>query len=172
MFVYWIKRTCHNDVYTEGYIGITDNPDRRYKEHQKFSNKNKKLVHAFRKYDDISYVVLKEDTEENCKLLEFELRPDVQIGWNIVPGGDKPPINRGTWVGKKLTDEHKRHVSEGMKLSWSKRERTSKTIKIPKTLKAKRNQTGSANPMFGKTHSEETKRRISESMKGKRNAAK
>ena len=41
--IYWYRRTNHTDPYKQGYIGITNNVNRRDKEHKR----SKKKTHLF-----------------------------------------------------------------------------------------------------------------------------
>ena len=90
--VYWIRHIKHNDVLSEGYVGITNNLDVRLKYHTE-RNTNKKLRNAINKYGDeiIVDVLYEYDTEEAAIQKEEELRPKEFIGWNLAPGGGKPP---------------------------------------------------------------------------------
>lgn len=86
--LYWYKLPTHTDPFTEGYIGITNNMERRNLEHRR----NKKTTHftnALAKYSDITYVVLSELTDPEMVLaLEYEYRPKTNIGWNSAIGGE------------------------------------------------------------------------------------
>lgn len=90
--VYWIRHNKHSDVLTEGYIGITNNLNNRLRYHKE-RNTNKKLRNAISKYQDeiIVDVLYEYDTEDEALQKEEELRPKQFIGWNLAPGGGKPP---------------------------------------------------------------------------------
>tara|TARA_R110000868_G_scaffold233624_1_gene487333 strand:+ start:1831 stop:2610 length:780 start_codon:yes stop_codon:yes gene_type:complete len=92
--VYWIHAKKHNNINTEGYVGITKQPAmRRWKDHQSASRKNnelhcKILNKALRKYDSLIFeVILVADLREYCERIEGLLRPKQRIGWNIATGG-------------------------------------------------------------------------------------
>jgi hypothetical protein len=90
MHIYWIHRIDHTDIFSQGYIGISDKPLERFEQHK--SKTNKHLSNAFLKYkDDIKIDILLESSEKYCKHLEQLLRPTENIGWNIAIGGGKPP---------------------------------------------------------------------------------
>lgn len=95
-YVYWLKnQTCFAPE-RDGYVGITNNPMRRLSQHKKSS-----------KFPvDIEMVILFEGSEEECLAKEFSLRSAENIGWNVVPGGGKPPVCR------KMSEETKRKISE------------------------------------------------------------
>lgn len=86
--VYWYRRPVHTDPYTEGYIGITNDMERRNLEHLR----SKSITHftnALSKYDDISYTILHlVTTPEEALALEYTYRPDINIGWNTAIGGE------------------------------------------------------------------------------------
>jgi predicted GIY-YIG superfamily endonuclease len=104
-FVYWIKRKEYTDPYTQGYIGVSNNPQKRLLEHYKRTD-NLYLKHALEKYDDIELVILhSEDSRDTVVNFEFQYRPDGRIGWNIIPGGDEPPRNH-------LTEEVRGRISK------------------------------------------------------------
>lgn len=91
-YVYWYKLTGYSNPHCQGYIGITNDIDRRHKEHCR-NAKVKKHTHfynAINKYglENVQKVVLHECTMEEA--LEFELyyRPDTNIGWNSAIGGE------------------------------------------------------------------------------------
>lgn len=89
-YIYWIKKKDHSDILSEGYIGYSNNPKRRFEEHKK---SNSRLGNSIRKYrDSIDLIVLhKFDSEEQALKKEKELRPKPKIGWNIAQGGQCPP---------------------------------------------------------------------------------
>lgn len=101
-FVYWIHLEEHSDIYTEGYVGITtaDDPIKRFRKHQSDARNPSTsfVVHnAMNKYgDDIKFTVLHECSKDEATSLEEHYRPQPNIGWNILKGGDHPLTGR-TW---------------------------------------------------------------------------
>ena len=92
--VYWIHRPEHTDIFTQGYVGITNGKAReRWAEHRRSSRKNPDvhcvvINHAIRKHRDLIYeVVVVADTREYCERIEGLLRPTNNIGYNIARGG-------------------------------------------------------------------------------------
>lgn len=86
--VYWYKLPFHNNPYIEGYIGITNNIDRRDKEHRR-NSKNTHFANAMQKYgDQITYEILHTVTKKEALDLEYAYRPDTSIGWNAAVGGE------------------------------------------------------------------------------------
>jgi len=129
--LYWIRMPDHNDIRFDGYVGISNNPIRRFDEHKKMNRSNCILYNALNKYsDDIIFEVVRENlTIEQAKDIEKELRPQQRIGWNIAVGGSVPPSNAGIerpdiakkmsgpsnpFFGKTHTAETKRMLSEKM----------------------------------------------------------
>lgn len=110
-YIYHIRRDVHSNNLKEGYIGISNNPERRLKEHKKSGNVH--LKRAFEKYTDIQMVVISEGSEDEMKRMEEWLRPEDKMGWNLVKGGGLPP--RNSLKGYKHTEEMKKKISESKK---------------------------------------------------------
>jgi hypothetical protein len=103
--VYWIHHVDHIDPYSEGYIGVTVNFDRRIKTHIKHVKKNDHLNEHLQNNllnENVKITILHEDEEEVCYDLERKYRPDLYIGWNISRGGSDGGVTR---TGYKLSDE-------------------------------------------------------------------
>lgn len=87
--VYWLRRSIHSDILTEGYVGITTTtPEQRFKKHIRDSKFNKYTIHkALNKYDDfiISKIVI--GSIDYCLGIEYALRPQKGIGYNLAEGG-------------------------------------------------------------------------------------
>lgn len=117
-YVYWIKRPCHTNPETDGYVGISKDVALRWKHHlyrAKTSAKNHKLYNALSKYEDFSITTLFEGSREECLLKEFELRPDKNIGLNHAVGGC---IVSTTTTSYDFTTEVKKKISEGLKRAY------------------------------------------------------
>jgi len=104
-YLYHIKRPGFN--LDEGYIGISFNPDRRMKNHER-RNENVVLTRAFSKYNDLYMKILMISDRETCCKIEKLLRPTKGFGWNIAPGGDVPPV-------RVMTEEQLKKLSETTK---------------------------------------------------------
>ena len=92
--VYWIHSKKHTDIFSQGYVGITNQPARqRWLDHQSAARIERKgqcdiVNRAIRKHEDLIYeVVLVADSREYCERIEGLLRPHNKIGWNIARGG-------------------------------------------------------------------------------------
>ena len=84
--VYWIKLPSHQDPFTEGYIGITNNFDRRWKEHLKRGHIGDKIRQYGISKEDV--VFLNDGLDNHAvHFLEEVYRPIRQIGWNRYKGG-------------------------------------------------------------------------------------
>ena len=94
--LYWIHLPEH-DIKTGGYIGISLNAEKRFREH-KSTNANCSVVkRAIDKHeDDLIYDVLWEGSYEGALQLEEYYRPEPQIGWNIRKGGISPLFGEET----------------------------------------------------------------------------
>lgn len=117
----------------EGYVGISRNPKERWRKH---SRKNSKSIVSgkINKYkDDIRYTILAVfDTEDEARWLEYCLRPQKHIGWNIAVGGAKCPMdgikNHSEETRKKMSKSH-------TGLPWSEERRRNFHTKPRKTWK-------------------------------------
>jgi hypothetical protein len=98
MLLYWIKSPEHNNVNLQGYVGITEDFDRRKKEHIK----SKKFP------KECEFIILFEGTRRECKKKEYELRPSSKIGWNLQRGGMLPPDH----TGAKRSEKTKKLISQ------------------------------------------------------------
>jgi hypothetical protein len=103
--LYWIHLPEHIDPYSEGYVGISSDPEKRIKQHKK-GTENRYLKHVFNKYGTTIVIdILDEGLEENVLLKEEEYRPNKNIGWNIAKGGGLPPNQKGVKGRKKTFEE-------------------------------------------------------------------
>ena len=125
-FLYWIRYDHHTDPYTEGYIGVSSQPEYRLKQHTAgHQNENPKLCQAIAKGAEMEILDTFE-SREDVLVEEKRYRPTEMIGWNIIPGGAQPPSQKGKvfgpghgMTGHKHTDEWKRWQSARVKeLKW------------------------------------------------------
>jgi len=75
--VYWIHYDYQTDIRSQGYVGITTNIKRRFKDHRRDRFRDNKLL----------FEIVCESTLEDCFRIERKLRPSHKIGWNIAKGG-------------------------------------------------------------------------------------
>lgn len=103
-YVYWIHNTHMTDPSTQGYVGVTNNLQRRVANHlSRLKNEHHENVHFQRAYnldDDLLVDIIFEGSETECYLKEQQLRPSRDIGWNINVGGTKPPTKVGNQHAK------------------------------------------------------------------------
>jgi hypothetical protein len=141
--VYWLRLPEHNDMFLQGYVGITNNTSRRFKEHLT-KTKNAHLKNAINKYglDNIIKEVIIVADKAYCLMIESLLRNNDSIGWNLIKGGGIPPSAKGNkyrlgipgWSkGLKLSDSHRENLSvshmgqvawnkgkQGIQVAWNK----------------------------------------------------
>ena len=156
--VYWIRQTSHTDMFSQGYVGVSSDLKKRWSDHA-WKAQNAHLANAVNAYgwDSLvkEVVLIAEDTY--CYDIESQLRPTNKIGWNIVAGGGKPPINKH-WLGKTLSDEHKQKISAKVK----------EQMKDPARLEINRTaRLGKPSPRKGVTVTAETRKKISIGNSGK-----
>lgn len=89
-YVYWYRLKEFNNPHYQGYIGITNNMERRNKEHWR-GVKPTHFYNALRKYGPelVTYEIL-HVTEHSQEALDYEFyyRPENNIGWNSATGGE------------------------------------------------------------------------------------
>ena len=139
-YLYWYHLDTHTDPYLEGYIGITNDLNRRHKEHKYSANKRNKtyicthFTKAINTYGGIDNLVKDIlytcDTYEEVISLEYKYRPTLSIGWNIAIGGEHPGVesplkgktdrwseDKKTLIGsyhkgKTISEAHRKALSE------------------------------------------------------------
>jgi len=104
---------------SQGYIGVTTNPRRRWKDHishcKHERHTNPHVMHAAKKYglDNIIFEVIFGSTIDQCYEYEKELRPKPKIGWNLMAGGK---INTPTPEGlQRIREASKKPKTESQK---------------------------------------------------------
>lgn len=109
--VYWIRNASHTDIFSQGYVGVSNNVVKRWNSH-KNKPTNYHFSNAVKMYgwdNLVKEVVLLAD-EDYCLDIETKLRPNDKIGWNVVAGGGLPPSSKGKVLGA-MSDETKRKIS-------------------------------------------------------------
>lgn len=82
--VYWLyDKNCKN-IETDGYVGISVEPETRLIAHEKNERFNRPFCME----------ILKSATLNECRIIERQLRPKENIGWNIAAGGGRPPVQK------------------------------------------------------------------------------
>jgi predicted GIY-YIG superfamily endonuclease len=92
-FVYWIRYKNHLDPYNDGYIGISKNPLKRFKEHKNSKDNNK--VKGAIKNGAIIEIICNGLSLIEALEMEKSYRPKELIGWNLCEGGQLPPSKNG-----------------------------------------------------------------------------
>ena len=102
-------------MFSEGYIGISTNVSRRFKEHLRYCNSGGEypICHAIRKHgkENLIITTILNASRSYCKDIENKLRPSKRIGWNLAEGGGDTP----NLTGMKHTEEAKKKISESSK---------------------------------------------------------
>ena len=118
--VYWIRKVEHTNIYTEGYVGVSTNVERRWREHITEARANRHpnsfLCNVIIKHypDNLIFEIVYLSNEDNCYNYEEMLRPKTNIGWNLRSGGPVGKITEegrkaisAKALGKKLTEKEK-----------------------------------------------------------------
>jgi hypothetical protein len=85
--VYWLHKPNQNDIFKDGYVGVTPNFAKRLREHK----------HKFKAiWDNLIVEKIVVSTKEYCYDLEKQLRPLKNIGLNKAIGG----YRNNTMLGK------------------------------------------------------------------------
>jgi hypothetical protein len=89
--VYWIRAENHEDITSEGYVGVSINFQSRLKQHNsRLKNKRYKytnLYSSIKQFKSVVAEIVYEGTASNCYELEKLLRPFECIAWNKTAGG-------------------------------------------------------------------------------------
>lgn len=169
--VYWIHKDIETDINTEGYIGVSGNFSKRLNAHRLgYGNKVVK-ENLNNNFDSTIIEIIFEGSEQDCYDLEYKLRSNANIGWNIAEGGIKPPSPKGNKErALKASSKLKgREITWGKKISVALKGISRSQEAIKKTVETRKangyipwnkgKQTGS--------QSKDTIKKRSESMKGK-----
>jgi len=99
--VYWIHHKNHTDIFSQGYVGVTNNTKKRFAKHKAQANQsthnNPIITNASKKYgwENIIFSIVLISDKLYCLEFEHKLRPNKEIGWNIAPGGGMPNVRYG-----------------------------------------------------------------------------
>lgn len=167
--IYMIQNKVNNKM----YIGQAVDIERRWGDHRhglaNRCNENRHFINAWKSYEEenFEFTILLECEESDLNMYEeyyiFELMTyDHRVGYNKTYGGGsgrpteevKRKISESK-KGKQLSEEHKRKLSESRKGEKNPNYGNGDKIR------------GEKNPNYGRHHSEEAKRKLSESQKGR-----
>lgn len=152
--IYKITNTINNMCYIGKSLCIED----RLKQHKNGIKSNEHLQNAIRKYgiENFKFEILEECSRENYNLRErywINFYDSMNNGYNETSGGENIP-------GYKMSQESRKKMSE-IKLLAIK----NGTANFLKNLN--HNVSGKRNPMYGKHFTEKSKKKMSNSLKGK-----
>jgi hypothetical protein len=160
-YVYWVYNESCQDFMTDGYVGVTDYLKNRIDYHLK---RNSNIPNDTK----LKYEILFEGSRDECFKKEEEYRPTKGIGWNRAKGG-----SHGWTVEFSHSDKTKQKLKDAW--TYDRKEKASKPRpEHSEKLKGRKKpehsllMSGEGNPMFGKTHSSATRKKISEAHSGKK----
>lgn len=148
-----------NKVNGKKYIGLTKNLRKRFRQHKKNlrngNHHNRHLQNAWDKYGEINFIFKHLESQIPLTRIEekekyyIELYQSFINGYNLTSGGESSKefsdetIKRMIRSGKEkvFTEEHKKNISKSLK--------------------------GNNNGMYGRSHSKDTRQKISDANKGK-----
>ena len=124
--VYWIRTPEHTDMFSQGYIGVSNNSARRFIEHSK-TKSNRHLMFAIQKHgwDKLVKTEILIADVDYCLDIEAKLRPADKIGWNLVAGGGKPPV----LTGERLALKGRTAWNKGKQMPQSTRDKVSAAVR-------------------------------------------
>lgn len=110
--IYWISAHYHIDPYSEGYVGMSNQPEKRFKAHTTdTAGVGSKVVRAYVEehgLNSVKHTILgTRETLEEAQELEKTYRPNHSIGWNLAKGGGTNPNCKG----RKPSEETKDKIS-------------------------------------------------------------
>ena len=165
-YVYWIAPKDCTDPVTEGYIGISKEPSKRFRAHTTDTAEvGSKVIRAYVAewgIDSVKHVILDSfETLEEAREAEKSYRPSANIGWNNKTGGGIAP----DCTGRILDDETKEKIRQSNIATKSTRTYTNKYKGTTgRYTEAQRKHIGSFHK--GKTITEEHRQAISEKISG------
>lgn len=164
--LYWIAPVNSTCPKTEGYIGISNNPEKRFRAHTTdIAEVGSKVIRAYVAEHGISSVQHKIldsfNTLEEAREAERSYRPNAYIGWNLRTGGGISP----DCTDRILSDETKEKIRQSNIATKSTRTYTNKFKGTTgRYTEEQRKHIGSFHK--GKTISEEHRNAISEKLSG------
>jgi len=137
--VYWIRHQDHTDIFSQGYVGISNKPKERWRHHcTKPSNLHMKNAISKYGWNNLVKEIILISDKDYCLDIEKKLRPSDFVGWNAIAGGGMPPkpkkgmgkghaTSQATRIklseagkGRQFTMESRQKISEAAKAQWAK----------------------------------------------------
>lgn len=114
--IYWIRALHHKNPFEAGYIGVSNQPEARFRAHTTDTGGvGSKVVKAYVEkhgLDSIVHEILGEYSSfEEAQSIEALYRPDMNIGWNIAKGGGVTPDCSGRVHSQETKDKIQKGVA-------------------------------------------------------------
>lgn len=165
-YVYWIHLEEHDSLMTQGYIGISNQPEARLRAHLSGTAPvGSKVIREMQDKSKLVHTVLSSvETLTEAREAERHYRPLPNIGWNVKRGGGVTP----DCTGRKHSETVKADIARKNRLT-----KASRTYVSPfKGMTDRHSEETKAligSYHKGKTISEEHKKAITEKLSGKGN---
>jgi hypothetical protein len=144
--VYWLfDETCVCPQ-RHGYIGISNNLKRRLWRHRRSE-----------RFPEFNVMIIGKGAVDECRKIEWALRPQINIGWNIATGGFSSAHMSTAIANKKKSD--------ALKARW--RNDPDFRRRVSDSQFGKYDRGGAKNHRFGKALSEGVRQNISQARAGK-----
>ena len=159
--VYWLHLPTHDNVLQDGYVGVSKTPTERMCKHlsaaKEAKHENPHLLNAIVKSGNtIVQDVIAVGSEEYCYEIEAKLRPQWEIGWNIIPGGRSPPsLSDRVWINDGKNHKRIRGCDRENYPDWV--DGRVNVFSEEEKTKRKKRMSGKGNPFYGHKHDKETK---------------
>lgn len=150
-YVYWIYFWDNENIYSSGYVGITDNLKNRFSKHKK-------------RFGNFKFKIIFTGNKEQAFALEYHLRPNANIGLNKAIGGLQFGIY-SPMTGR----SHSTETIEKIRQSNLGKKRSEETIINMKAAKQNisiETRAKTAASSKGRKHTNETKIKVSKALAG------
>lgn len=122
-YLYWIHLEEHTDPFSEGYVGVSTQPEVRFRQHStdltvgSGSQVLRQIVAELGKECLQHTILASYEDQLEARQAEQHYRPKTNIGWNIWVGGGVSP----DCTGREMSEETRAKIAESNRLTKSTR---------------------------------------------------